>query len=229
MVSEINPGMEGNGEENKRRPDPVERFLTIMIDPAGTFKDIVERPDFAIPVVLAVLTALLGIPVAMHSVKNLPPQPGMPPALMSPALAGGIAAVSALVMLLIWWPVRALIFMGLGAALGSRVDFKKSLAVAGYLNYSAFISSLISAITVLALGSPVMPGLGMGLSPEQLATPRGVLLTNLNITSLIYIFLSTFSLSELWRTSRARALAATVIMWALVLAASAGLAKLGAK
>ncbi|HHY45752.1 MAG TPA: YIP1 family protein [Firmicutes bacterium] len=213
-------GREGGNDRNLDGRGTFERLLALLVDPGGTFKAIVEKPDFVGPVILIILAAALSIPGAMHAIKEMPEsQPGQAPSIpVSSQVSAIIASVSTLITLLVWWPIRAAVFMGTGAILGSRLDFRSSLAVSGYLNYSTFLASLVSAVTILTVGKPVTPGFGMTLPTSELMTPRGVFLSNLNIFTAIYVFLSIFGLSALWKTSKAKALLATAIMWVIVLA-----------
>ncbi len=205
------------------------RAVGVLADSGPTFEDIVKSPDSVIPVVFIALIGALSLVPVLHTIKTMPeliPQGvSMPP----PSVTLGITLVTSLVAQLIWWPIRALIFSGIGALIGSRVDFKKSLAVSGYLNVTSVISGAITAIVIMTTGNATVLGLGMTLSPSRLATAWGVVLSSINIFSLIYIVLSSIALAKLWNVKASKAAAITIIMWALVIAASAGSAHLSSK
>jgi hypothetical protein len=205
------------------------RAVGVLADPGPTFEDIVKSPDYVIPVIFIILAGLLGLVPVVHAFKTMPEliPSGVP---TPPASVGvGIALITSIVGQFIVWPLRALIFSGIGAMIGSRVDFRKSLAVSGYLNVTLVISGIITAIVIATTGQAVVLGLGMALSSHQLATAWGVVLSNINVFSLIYIGLSSVALAKLWNVKIPRAALITIMLWILVLAVSAGSAHLGAK
>ncbi|HHY97436.1 MAG TPA: YIP1 family protein [Firmicutes bacterium] len=226
-INEMEPT---NGNTRKAHRGVIERLLTILVDPAGIFKDIIEKPDFMGPMTIIVITAALSMPSTAYTLQQIPEMaPGQAQNIPINATASAlIGSISSLIALAIWWPIRAAIFLGIGNIFKAKLDFKQSLAVSGYLNYPSLLSGLVSAITIWSAGRPVTPGLGMALSFSELSTPRGVLLSNLNIFALMYIFLSVFGLSELWRISRAKGLIATIIMWSAVLGIQVAIAGLTA-
>jgi len=69
----------------------------------------------------------------------------------------------------------------------------------------------------------------MTLSPQDLATVKGVILSNINVYTLIYIVLSSVALAKLWDVKVSKAALITIIMWIIVVAASAGTAHLSSQ
>lgn len=216
-------------QDSRRERSLFARAVGVLADPGPTFEDIVRCPDFVIPIIFIVLAGALSLVPVVHTLKTMPElfPSGVP--MPSKSVTIGITLITSIVSQLIWWPLRALIFLGIGALIGSKVDFRKSLAVSGYLNVTLVISGIITAIVIAATGHAVVLGLGMTLSPEELTTPWGVVLSNMNIFSLIYIVLSSIALSKLWNVKISKAASITVIMWILVIAVSAGSAHLGSK
>jgi hypothetical protein len=216
-------------QDSRRERSLFARAVGVLADPGPTFDDIVKRPDFIIPIVFIALAGALSLVPVVHTLKTMPElfPSGVP--MPSKSVTIGITLITSIVSQLIWWPLRALIFLGIGALIGSKVDFRKSLAVSGYLNVTLVISGIITAIVIAVTGHAVVLGLGMTLSPEELTTPWGVVLSNMNIFSLIYIVLSSVALSKLWNVKISKAASITVIMWILVIAVSAGSAHLGSK
>ena len=207
--------------ENSRR-SPLARIAGVIVDPDPTFEDIVKRPDSSGPILLILITAALGIIPILSSLQRLPEMvpSNVPAPPASLALAGGI--VGAVLTFLIWWPIRALIFSGVGFFLGSRVEYARSLAVSGYLNVVPMLSGIIGAISQGITGRSVTLGLGMALQPEQAATPLGVTLSSVTVFGIIYIVLSTIALSKLWKVKKSKSAAAAVVMWLVTVALSAG-------
>lgn len=205
------------------------RAIGVLADPGPTFEDIVNSPDFVIPVLFILLAGVLGLVPVLHTLETMPELIPSGTPMPAKSVTVGITLFSSIISQLIWWPVRALIFGGIGAFLGSKVDFRKSLAISGYLNVTLVISGIITAIVIATTGHAVVLGLGMTLSPEQLATPWGVVLSNVNVFSLMYIALSSVALHKLWDVKISKAASITIIMWILVIALSAGGAYLGSK
>jgi hypothetical protein len=205
------------------------RAVGVLADPGPTFEEIVKSPDYVVPVIFIILAGLLGLVSVAHTLKTMPEL--VPSGVPMPAksVTIGITLITFVVGQFIVWPLRALIFSGIGAMIGSRVDFRKSLAVSGYLNVTLVISGIITAIVIAATGHPIVLGLGMTLSPQQLTTAWGVILSNINVFSLIYIALSSVALAKLWDVKLSKAALITIIMWILVIAVSAGSAHLGSK
>jgi len=205
------------------------RAVGVLGDPGPTFQDIVNSPDYVVPVVFIILVGALSLVPVAHALKTMPDliPSGVP---MPPkSVTIGITLITSIVGQFIVWPLRALIFSGIGAITGSKVDFRKSLAVSGYLNVTLVISGIITAIVIATTGQAVVLGLGMTLSPQQLTTAWGVVLSNINMFSLIYIALSSVALAKLWNVKISKAAFITIVMWILVIAVSAGSAHLGSK
>lgn len=212
-----------------RNKSLLARAVGVLADPGPTFEDIIESPDSIIPVLFIILAGALSLVPVLHTLKTMPELfpsgTPMPPR----SVTIGVTLISSLVSQLVWWPVRALIFSGIGAFTGSKVDFRKSLAVSGYLNVTSVISGIITAIVIAVTGEAVVLGLGMTLSPDQLTTAWGVVLSSVNVFSLMYIAISSVALAKLWDVKISKAALITIIMWLIVVAMSAGSAHLGSK
>jgi hypothetical protein len=205
------------------------RAVGVLADPGPTFEDIVNSPDLIVPVIFIILAAVLGLVPVIHTFKSMPEliPSGIP--MPSKSTAIGIALITSVVSQFIWWPMRALIFSGIGAVTGRKVDFRKSLAVSGYLNVTLVISGMITAIVIAVTGHSVVLGLGMTLSPQQLTTAWGAVLSSINVFSLMYVALSSVALAKLWNVKTSKAASITIIMWLIVIALSAGSAHLSSK
>ncbi|MGE5573075.1 MAG: Yip1 family protein [Bacteroidota bacterium] len=214
-------------DNTKPRKGLIARMVGVLIDPGATFEDIVRKPDVGGPILFILISGALSA-VAIASTLDMLPEmtptgvPMPPPAL---TVASGI--IGLIIGLLIWWPIRALVFMGVGSLIGGRATFSQSLAISGYLNVTEVLATLVAAIAVATTGRTVTLGLGMALSPEQVATPWGVALNAINVFGLIYVVLSTVALARLWKVSTSKSLAATMVLWLVVVAISAGGAHLG--
>ncbi|MDI7247911.1 MAG: Yip1 family protein [Bacillota bacterium] len=214
-------------DNTKPRKGLIARMVGVLIDPGATFEDIVRKPDVGGPILFILISGALSA-VAIASTLDMLPEmtptgvPMPPPAL---TVASGI--IGLIIGLLIWWPIRALVFMGVGSLIGGRATFSQSLAISGYLNVTEVLATLVAAIAVATTGRTVTLGLGMALSPEQVATPWGVALNAINVFGLIYVILSTVALARLWKVSTSKSLAATMVLWLVVVAISAGGAHLG--
>ena len=205
------------------------RAIGVLAEPGATFQDIAKSPDYVVPVIFIIFIALLGIIPIVHAIKTMP---GLLPSnvpMPSESVTIGITLITSIIGQLIVWPVRALVFSGIGAIIGSKVDFRKSLAISGYLNITLVISGIITAIVFAFTGQAAQLGLGMLLPPEEMTTALGVILANINIFSITYIILSSVALSKLWNVKMSKSVFITILMWALVIAVSAGSAHLGSK
>lgn len=203
------------------------RMVGVLTDPGATFEGIVLRPDAAGPVLFILIIGAISVIPMVSALRSLPETTPTGVPMLPPAFTVATGVIGLVVGLLVWWPIRALVFMGVGSLLGSKATFSQSLAVSGYLNVAEALSTFVSAIAVASTGRTVTLGLGMLLSPEQMVTPWGVVLNSVNVFGLIYIVLSTVALAKLWKVSASKAAAATVILWLVVVGVSAGSAHLG--
>lgn len=205
----------------KPRRGLLARAFGTLTDPGATFDDIVRRPDAVVPVLFILIIAALGSVSVVSDLRNLPEMipSGVP--MPPPSFTVTASVIGTLFALFVWWPIRALVFTGVGSLLGTKVEFARSLAVSGYLNVTSVLSTLMNAIAFVTTGHAVTLGLGMGLSREQVATPWGVVLSSVNVFGLIYIVLSTVALAKLWGVKSTKSAAATVILWLVMVGVSA--------
>ncbi|HHY31526.1 MAG TPA: YIP1 family protein [Firmicutes bacterium] len=211
----------------KPRKGLLARMPGVLIDPGATFDDIVARPDAAGPVLFIIITGALSVVSIISTLNTLPETTPTGVPMPPPALTAVSGILGLILGLLVWWPIRALIFMGVGSLLGAKSTFSQSLAVSGYLNVTQVLSALVSAIAFATTGRSVTLGLGMMLSAEQAATPLGVVLNAVNVFGLIYIALSTVALAKLWKVSTSKSAAATIVLWLIVVGLSVASAHLG--
>ncbi|MCR4402553.1 MAG: YIP1 family protein [Firmicutes bacterium] len=211
----------------KPRKTLVARIIGALTDPGATFEDIVHRPDAVGPVLLVLITGALSVVPMVSTLRTLQETAPKGVPMLPPAFTVATGLIGLVIGLVVWWPIRALVFMAVGSLVGSRATFSQSLAVSGYLNVVEALSALVSAIAVATTGRAVTLGFGMLLSPEQAATPWGVALNSLNVFGLIYIVLSTVALARLWKVNTSKAATATVVLWLIVVGVAAGSAYFG--
>lgn len=214
---------------SSRKKSLISRAVGVLADPGPTFEDIVKSPDYVAPVIFILLAGVLTLVTTIHTLRSMPEL--FPSDIPMPAqsITIGISLVTFVIGQIFIWLLRALVFTGIGAMIGSKADYRKSLAVSGYLNITLVISGIITAIAIATTGQPVVLGLGMTLSPQDLATVKGVILSNINVYTLIYIVLSSVALAKLWDVKVSKAALITIIMWIIVVAASAGTAHLSSQ
>ncbi len=207
----------------------IARMAGAIIDPGATFDDIVRKPDAAGPVIFILISGALAVVTVLSTLGSLPETTpaGVPMPPHAVIVASGV--IGALISLFIWWPIRALVFMGVGSLLGARATFFQSLAVSGYLNVTQVLAGIVTAVAMVTTGHAVTLGLGMGLSPEQAATPLGVVLNSVNVFGLIYIALSTIALARLWNVKPPKSFVATLVLWLIIVGISAGGVHLGSQ
>lgn len=214
----------GGGEVAKR--NLFERLMGLLVEPGTTFAAIIARPDLIGPVLLIVLTSLFSIPIFQFATAHLPAEVAEK---VSPTTMLVSQAVGTLVTSLIVLFIRALVFYLLGLFTGGGASYKQALSVAGYLNFTACLQMLFTGAALLLTGQYINLGLGFSMSYEQISTPNGVLMSNLNLFVLGYLVLSTIGLGRLLKTSMARAAIFTVILWLIVLALNVGMTSIGAR
>lgn len=211
----------------RRRKGLIARMVGVLTDPGATFEDIVKKPDAAGPILFILIAGALSAVSMISTLGTLPETTPTGVPMPPPAFTVASGVIGLIIGLLIWWPIRALVFMGVGSLLGGKATFSQSLAVSGYLNVTQVLSTLVAAIAFATTGRAVTLGLGMALSPEQATTPWGVVLNSINVFALIYIVLSIVALAKLWKASISKSATATIILWLIVVAISAGGAHLG--
>ncbi|MDI3280389.1 MAG: YIP1 family protein [Bacillota bacterium] len=198
----------------------LERILSLVVEPAAAFRDIVSRPDLWGPAFLILVTALAALPaglyVSQYVLQQLPEEARQQLALAGQNLvflqAAGIF-FSTLLSLFLWWFLQALVFSGVGALLGGAASYRQTLSVTGYLYLPTFLSHLFTALALWTTGQYVSPGLALTWPLEKLLTPLGGLLQQITVFSVWWLFLAALGLSVLWQTSRLTAGVAAALLW----------------
>ncbi len=214
----------GDGEVAKR--NLFERLMGLLVEPGTTFAAIVARPDLIGPILLIVLTIVLNIPFFQFSLAH---QPAEVLEKVSTTTLLVTQVVTGLVFSFVPLLIRGLVFYLLGLFTGGGASYKQALSVAGYLNFTSCLQALFTGAVLLLTGQYINLGLGFSMSYEQLSTPNGVLMSNLNLFVLGYLALSTIGLGRLLKTSMARAAIFTVVLWLIVLALNVGMTSIGAR
>ena len=112
-----------------------------------------------------------------------------------------ILIVQVILGLLLAMLFRAVVYLIVGAIMASKVSFKTSFVIAGYLNFPILISNLISFVTFKLNGTVANFTLSFILPPEQYTSKLRSFLQTL-IRLPFGSWYCTFALSHLWSTSR---------------------------
>jgi len=203
--------------KNKEKRVFFDRLLGIVIEPDATFKDVVSKPDLLLPFLIVLLISLAAVPVSMAALEQIShtlPENVDPGAIAN--IGPAILIVQVILGLLLAMLFRAVVYLIVGAIMASKVSFKTSFVIAGYLNFPILISNLISFVTFKLNGTVANFTLSFILPPEQYTSKLGVFLANINPFTIWFLVLSTFALSHLWSTSRKKSFVITLVMWLLV-------------
>jgi len=232
-----------------------ERFLGVFISPGPTFRDIARRPDFILPLLVAVplsvagteiFLAKIGIePVLRWAFEHSSRTANMSPEQMQQLLARLVPfqTIVAHILGVMWMPVLTLLVAVIGlvtlnAIFGVGTNFKTALSVPAYAYLLNVVYYLMSILMVL-LGdpeyfvsnpqNPTPTHVGFFLNPLDTSKPLLALGGSLEGFSFWYMVLLGVGFSEV-SGRRVKSLPIFLIflgLWMIVVLIKMGLAALG--
>lgn len=236
-------------------PPPAQSFLdrltNVFLSPSEAFSDIARRPDFLVPLIVIVLSALAIVETMIRKIgmeriiRIALEQSGqaeqMSPEQLEQALDRGaaIAGIFAHLGGLLGPPIYVLLVAGLGLLIlnlvfGETVNFKAALSVTCYAHLPASLVGGLTAISLIFLGdpdgfnpqSPVPASIGFFLDPGTVSKPLYTLLLSVDIFTIWFLLLLGVGLSEVCRR-KVKPLSISlsyVVLWAFWIFGKMGLA-----
>lgn len=219
------------------KPNPIQRIIGVLFSPDTTMASIARRPDFVLPLVLLLITALAAGVImapridfgaatreAMEQNKNVS-QDQVEKAVKITNTMGKIFTYLAPILSLIGLLVIAGILLLAFRLFGGEGDFKQAFSVTCYASVPSIIKSVITLIIILARGS-IIPA-------QELATlvrTNPGFLADMKTNPMAFAFLSSFDIFSIWflalmiigfaylsRLSKAKSAAIIISLWIVVL------------
>lgn len=237
------PSAEPTGPSN-----PFQRIAGVFFSPVATFREIAQRPDWVVPLILIVIVALAATAVVMPRLdieasvrEQLESQEGMSEEQIEKAveigskvakISGPIGAVfGSAVMLLITAGILLLAVRMFGGVGG----FKQAFAVTNYAWLPNIIKSIIvmilvgmrDSVTQTELATILKSNLGFLVDPKTNAVAFAFL-GSIDLFTIWYLVLLVIGFSFLSRLSRGKTAAIVIVLFLITVIAKVGMASLGA-
>ena len=223
----------------------VGRMLNTFLAPADTFEAVQRshsKADWLVPALIAAIVSAgsmwLALPVqqkmqaeAVEKVmarQNLTPEQQAQQREMMEKMAGvssisSIAAPPVMVFAMVFIAAGVLLLVG-RLALGGEVTYGKTLALAGYVTLISVPHNIVLTPIRLARETLMVTlGPGLLLDAETLGTFLGRFINGIDIFVVWQVVVTAIGLSILTRAAFGKTLGVLLVLWVLVLAASAGL------
>jgi len=219
------------------KPNPVQRIIGVLFSPDVTMASIARRPDFVLPLVLLLITALAaGVIMAprvdfgaaaresMEQNKNVS-QAQIDNAVKISNSIGKIFTYLAPVLSLIGLLVIAGVLLLAFRLFGGEGDFKQAFAVTCYSSVPSIIKTVITLIIILAKGS-IIPAqqlatlvrTNLGFLVDMKTNPMGfALLSSFDIFSVWFLALMIIGFAYLSRLSKVKSAVIIISLWLVVL------------
>jgi Yip1 domain len=222
------------------KANPFSRMVGAVVSPVDTFRSIAERPDWIVPLVVAILLGILStVLIAPHidieaSMRKQMAKKDMPAAQMdrviemskktqkyNPVIVGVIVPV-------IFFAISAIMLFAF-RAFGGEGTFRQSMAVLAYAWVPSIIKGCLTLVVVLMGGTILQqdmanvlksnPGafLGEGASPALVS-----LLSSLDVFTIWMLVLMTIGYSYMSRLSRATSASIVFGLWLVTVLVAAG-------
>jgi hypothetical protein len=229
------------------KPNPWQRIAGVFFSPGETFESIARRPDFVVPlIVLCVISLLVGIVFAPRVDFGAPAreameEKGAPPEQIEQVskmsnMFGKIISYTGPITTAIVLAVLAAIFLLAFRIMGGEGNYKQAFAITTYAWYIQTLRSVIMAIVLLIRG-----GLTGAQELETLVRSNPAflvdmksnpvlfsLLTNLDVFTLWWLFVTIIGFAAMSRFSKAKAAAIVICLWIVKVIGAAGVAAIGA-
>jgi hypothetical protein len=228
------------------------RVLGVFVEPREAFADIVRRPDFILPLAVAViagvvLTETMLAKVGMERIiRNQLEQSGQAARMSAEQLeqavsqGAGIASIITHIMGLVAGPIFLLIIAGIGLAIlnsffGAQLKFKTVFSVTCYAQLVSVVG-VLTGLAVILFGdverfnaqNPMPTNLGYFLNPLETSKPLLALAGSLDIFTIWFLVLMGIGLSEAsGRKVKAKSIVLVYVgFWAVWIIGKVGLAAL---
>lgn len=185
------------------------RWMGVYFSPGETFWDIARKPDFILPLIVAIVSGLVLTETMLFKIgmgriiRTAIEQSGragqMSAEQIDQAVRQGaiIGTVIAHLSVLLGTPIFLLIVAGLGLAIvngiyGGQLDFKRSFAVACYANL-LYVLGILMAMAMVLFGDPEH------FNPNNpMPTNPGFFLNPLETSRLLLVFAGSLDLFSFW-------------------------------
>jgi hypothetical protein len=219
------------------KPNPVQRIIGVIFSPDVTMASIAKRPDWVLPLVLLLITALAaGVIIAQHvdfvsatreameQNKNMSAEQ-VDKALKITAAVGKVLTYLSPVLSLIGLLVIAGVLLLAFRLFGGEGDFKQAFSVTCYASVPSIIKSVITLIVILARGGifPVQQmatliRTNLGFLADMKTNPMAfALYSAFDIFSVWFLVLMIIGFAYVSRLSKAKSAGIIISLWFVVL------------
>jgi len=219
------------------KPSGFSRIIGVIFSPDATMASIAKRPDFVLPLILLLITALAAGVImapridfgsatreAMEQNKNIPAENIERAVKMSSSIGKVltyIAPVLSLIGLLIIAGVLLLAFR----LFGGEGNYKQAFSVTCYASIPSILKSIITLIIIVMKGGLVpaqtlatMVRTNLGFMVDYKTNPMAfALLSSFDIFSVWFLFLLIIGFAYLSRVSKVKSAVIIISLWVLVL------------
>jgi hypothetical protein len=219
------------------KPNPIQRIIGVLFSPDATMASIARRPDWVVPLVLLLITALAAGVImapridfgaatreAMEQNKDVS-QDQVDKAVKITNTMGKIFTYLAPVLSLIGLLVIAGVFLLAFRLFGGEGDFKQAFSVTCYSSVPSIIKSVVTLIIILAKGS-IIPAQqlatlvrsNLGFLADMKTNPMAfALLSSFDIFSVWFLALMIIGFAYVSRLSKAKSAVIIISLWLVVL------------
>ena len=205
------PVLSPNGISTSSSGSFFSRWLGVYLSPSETFRGIARRPDFVLPLIVSIISALVITEVMLGKIgmeriiRMSIEQSGrqMPAEQLEQAVRQGAAfgLVMAHVGALLGSPIFLAILAALGLGIvnviyGGEIKFKTAFAVACYVNLISILG-VVMAVPLIFFGdlehfnpqNPMPSNVGFFLNPIETSKPLMAFASSMDIFSFWYLAL----------------------------------------
>ncbi len=201
----------------------VSRFIGVFLSPGETFEDIVRKPDFLAPLLVAVLatvavTETMLAKIGIERIIRIQIAQSSQGASLTPdqidqrvAMGAKIGAIIAHVSGVVAVPIIMLVIAAVGLGIvnlifGSKTSFGTAFSIACYANLVAVLGAVIALVMILFgdpehfnPSNPVPTSLGFFLDPTHTPKPLVALASSIDLFTFWFMALLSIGFSAATR------------------------------
>jgi hypothetical protein len=222
------------------KANPFSRIVGAVVSPVETFRSIAERPDWIVPLVVAIILSVLStVLIAPHididaSMRKQLAKKDMPAAQidrmieMSKKTQKFNPVIVAVIVPIVFFAISAIMLFAF-RAFGGEGTFRQSMAVTAYAWVPSIIKGCLTLVVILMGGTILQqdmatilksnPGAFLGDSASPVLVS---LLSSLDVFTIWMLVLMTIGYSYMARLSRAASASIVFGLWLVTVLVSAG-------
>jgi hypothetical protein len=214
-----------------------QRIIGVLFSPDSTFASIAKRPDWVLPLVLLMISALVtGVVIAQHvdfgsaareameQNKNASPEQIDKAVRISSSIGKVFTYLSPVVVIIVLLVIAGVCLLAF-RLFGGEGDFKQAFSVTCYASIPSIIKSILMMTIILLRGS-IVPAQGLatlvrsnlGFLTDYKTNPMAfALLSALDIFSVWYLILMIIGFAYVARVSKAKSAVIIISLWIVAL------------